>query len=275
MTPVNYHDRIVRAIFYPLAALSFIFIANDNPLNELVRMPSFVTDVIFALLVSFGVGAYIKWLTRTLDKKMPWKKDLAGRIKKQLLYGVIIPAVSAMFFEMIYLAWISISIEQSSIFSLELPLCLLLLLLINGYYLAAWLFQHSDKETVIVEKEVFISTEPSQKHIVVTQGFAERKIAVEDCAFIKSSDKLLWLYTFDNDRFRLIGTLDEWQEKLGDDFFRINRQYLAAASAINMVTNTETRKLKVEFCVNPGEATFVSKANAPAFRKWWKNDSPL
>lgn len=269
--PITYKDRILWLVFYPLAALSFIFIANDNPFLKLIQLPSFTTDVAFALLVTFTIGTYLKRITKHLDRKYSWKENFNKRTFVQFCYGVVLPLLVSMTLEIIYLKSINIPIASSSILYLELPLAFLLLLLPNSYYLATFLFYHTQTKTIEIEKNIPLAGEETVPYLVVQKGFCEQKIEVTDCAFIKSSERLLWLHTLNNEIYRLDGTLDDWEEKLKGKFYRINRQYLAASASIQSVSTTETRKLKVHFTIPLADEVYISKANAVSFRKWWKN----
>lgn len=270
-TLIAYKDRILWMAFYPLAALSFIFIANDNPILKLILLPSFVTDIAFALSVTFAIGTYLKRITSYLDFKYSWKEHLIKRSYLQFCYGVFVPLLTAILLEIIYLKTISISIAGSSIFYLELPLAFLLLLLPNSYYLAAYLFHHTNTKVIEIEKPIPSTGENIVSYLVVQKGYCEQKIDIADCAFIKSAERLIWLHTLNNDIFRLDGTLDDWEDKLKGNFYRINRQYLASTAVIQSVSITETRKLKVHFTIPVADEVYISKANASGFRKWWKN----
>lgn len=267
--PTTYNERILWLIFYPLAALSFIFFANDNPFVKLVQLPSFITDIFFSLLLTFSTGIYIKRVTLHLDKKYSWQEHFKRRASLQFLNGILIPLSVAMLLEALYLRSINISLSSSSILHLELPLAFLLLSLSNSYYVTSYLFRYKKVEIITIEKPVH-TIENELTYVVVQKGFNELKINITDCAFIKSQEKLLWLYTFNNDTYRLDGTLDEWEKKFPDNFFRINRQYLASAKSVQSVTTTETRKLKVDFIIPLDECIYISKANVTSFRKWWK-----
>ncbi len=275
VAPIVYKDRILWLAFYPLAALSFIFIANDNPLLKLILLPSFATDIVFALLVTFTIGIYLRKITNFLDLKYSWKENFSKRAYMQFCYGVLVPLLTSMILELIYLKSINIAIANSSILHLELPLAFFMLLISNSYYLAAYLFYHTETRFVTVEKPVPILKEDAVSYLVVQKGFCEQKIDIVDCAFIKSSERLLWLHTLNNDIYRLDGTLDDWEEKMKGDFYRINRQYLASPASIQSVSTTETRKLKVHFTIPVADEVYISKANAASFRKWWKNESPF
>lgn len=275
LVPTAYKDRILWLVFYPLAALSFIFIANDNPFLKLIRLPSFITDVVFALLVTFTIGTYIKLITKHLDRKYSWKENFSKRTFVQFCYGVLLPLMGSMILEIIYLKSINIPIASSSILYLEFPLAILLLLLSNSYYLACFLFYHTQTKIIEIEKSISLGGEEAVSYLIVQKGFFEHRIDVTDCAFIKSSERLLWLHTLNNEIYRLDGTLDDWEEKLKGKFYRINRQYLAASASIQTISTTETRKLKVHFTIPVTDEVYISKANAASFRKWWKGLGPL
>jgi len=271
-----YNDKIVWFAFYPIVAISFIFFANDNPFFTLIRLPTFLTDLLFAIIVTFSIGFYIKWLTLHFDILLPWNKNFKKRLVKQFLFGIMLPLFFSMLLEIIYLLTINISLKDSSIFNLELPLAFLFLSLINLFYLVNYLF-YSNKE-IKNDMKVQTSIDTSQKSIefiVVQKGFTEERINIEDCALLMSSNKIIWLYNFDGEKYRLQGTLEEWQLNLKEaNFYRINRQYLVSLKSIKSIEQTETRKLKINLIINTDDV-YVSKPNVTNFKLWWKNQSPL
>lgn len=270
----KYNDKLLWFAGYPVAALSFIFFANDNPLSKLILLPTFFSDVFFAVIVTFLVGFYIRKITLRLDKYHPWHAGFKKRLLRQALLGILVPLLVSMLCEAIYLYFINIPIRDSSIFNLELPLAFVFLIGVNLFYLTNYLFYQKNERVIIITEPAAIPDNNSIQYITVQKGFVEEKVPVEDCAIIISSNKILWLHSYNGEQYRLQGTLEEWEEKLKDvNFYRINRQYLAAFHAIKSVEQTSTRKLKVNFVI-PTEAVYVSKLNAASFRQWWKNDSP-
>lgn len=269
----RYPDTFLWVLIYPLIASSFIFIANDNTFEQLVQIPSFKTDLLFALVTTYAVGGYIKWITLKLDQSIS-KENFKQRLKHQLTKGLIIPLFVALMLEVIYLHFINIPLSKSSILNLELPLMLLFLSLINAFYMASYLFHNRKTEIVTVIEKVMLGNE-SIKYIAVQKGYGEEKIDLDNCAFIKSANKILWLYTFDGNQFRINGTLEEWETKLNPFFFKINRQYLASSAAIKSISQTDTRKISVNFCLTHDDDVYISKENAVNFKKWWKKDCPF
>ena len=132
VSQVIYKDRILWIAFYPLSAVSFLFFANDNPMAKLIRLPSFFTDLVFALLITFSTGLYVRQVILHLDKKHPWQENLKTRLWLQTLYGILAPLLVVMILEVLYLMAININFANFSILNLELPLAFLLLLLVSN-----------------------------------------------------------------------------------------------------------------------------------------------
>lgn len=268
--PFFYNDKLIWLIGYPIAAISFVFFANDNSLVTLIGLPSFISDLVFALLMTYTVGLYLKLIVKYLDKSYSWGNDFKTRLLKQLLYGVICPLIASMLLEVGYLYVINIPLKSSSILNLELPLTFIFLLLANLFYLVNYLF-YFRKATLDTVKEPSIP-QPIQHigYITVQKGYTETRIFIEDCALLVCANKVVWLHTFTGEQYRLQGTMEMWQEKLASaNFYRINRQYLSSLNAIQSIEQTETRKLKVNF-LTTSEAVFVSKLNVASFKQWWK-----
>lgn len=266
----TFHSGLVWTTTYIAIALSFILVANENTFHFLLHAKSFYTDIFFSLLSTFGIGLYLKALNIKLDKKYPWYEMFKNRLFKQIILGIIIPLIFVMLLEIIYLKAINISFLESAMLNFEMPLAFIFLIMLNLVSLASYLFKNKHKEPIFINEQVFVYPPKNLEYINVQKGFLEEKIEVANCAYIMSANKLLWLHTFDGEKYRLQGTLEEWQGKLmSSNFYRINRQYLTAYKAIKNVEQTETRKLKVNF-VLPTEDVYISKPNAASFRKWWK-----
>lgn len=265
-------DKILWCVFYPLIALSFIFIANENPFFELVQIPSFKTDLIFAFLTTFGIGIYLHWLIKKLNDSIDQIR-IIKRLKYQFLFGLLLPLVLAIGLEVLYLKVVGIPFQESSILNLELPLAFLFLLLINLYYLSQFLYFQTLKEKQ--QWSTPIDTPKVLNQIIVQKGHSEEKIELSECAYLTIENKVVWLYTFGNKCSRLSGSLEDWESKLDARFFKINRQYIVSHSAIQSIEMTPTRKIKVNFQIPNEEEVYVSKVNAARFKVWWKKDCPL
>ena len=94
-------------------------------------------------------------------------------------------------------------------------------------------------------------------------------VSIAEVAYFSFVDKLTFLTTTAQKLYMLDHTLDEL-EKLIDPqvFFRLNRQYIAAFSAIKIVHNYFNGKLKVMVTPEVTEGVVVSKERAQLFKLW-------
>lgn len=164
-------DIILWFFSYLLIALSFNFFANDNSFKELLRIPSFYTDVIFSITITFLIAFYLKKLNTKLDLKYSWYEEFKTRLLKQFIYGVLLPLILAVLAEIIYLKAINISIRDSSILNLELPLSFIYLILINITSFANYLFKNKQKETIIVKEQIIEFPPKNLEFINIQKGY--------------------------------------------------------------------------------------------------------
>lgn len=193
------------------------------------------------------------------------------------MLGIVVPAISAMALETEYLHLIGIPFAQSSILNLELPLSVLFLTIINLIYISTEIYRSKQVTPAGAVEDVpaTVASEPSG-HIIVQAGAREEAIPIEECAYMYTSNKLVWLQTFSGQQYRVSGTLEQWEEKLNVlGYFRINRQFLSSRKAVVSTEQTDTRKLRVHFVFPCQEAVYVSKLNVARFRQWWKNEGPF
>lgn len=93
-------------------------------------------------------------------------------------------------------------------------------------------------------------------------------IAVTEIALIFIKDDIAHLMTFEGKSYFLTKTLDELESKLGDQFFRANRQYLVSRRAIRAVENYGARKLALLLNVNHYETITISKEKSSTLLHW-------
>ena len=266
---IKYQDKILWYLLYPFMSIAFVYIGSDNFLNRFTKEPYFLLDILLSFFLVFLSGWLILKITKWLDKKYDWRFGLRKRNLQQLLWAGLLPLVCSMVLEVAYLYIVKLPISKSSILNLELPLAILFLGLANTFYVVQYYLKYKELEISDSTSNLLQSNQMLVEQITVLSGSTERKLELEDCAYIKSAQKILWVVTFTGDQFRISGTLDEWENKLGHSFYRINRQYITSRNAIKAFEQTETRKLKLEFFASQPDDVFVSKQNAASFRKWW------
>lgn len=95
-------------------------------------------------------------------------------------------------------------------------------------------------------------------------------VNVVDIACFYIDTKSTYLLTFSGRRFALDGTLDALTLKLDPEkFFRANRQYIVARSAVKEISIWLGGKLSIALSVDLPERIVISKNNANTFKKWY------
>jgi two-component system LytT family response regulator len=98
-------------------------------------------------------------------------------------------------------------------------------------------------------------------------GFAA--LGLEQVAYFVVDERQADVVTSDGHRFSVDQTLAELESSLDPArFFRVNRQYLVAASAIDGFRPFVKGKLLVELSPAPADHVIVSQENAAKFRAW-------
>lgn len=106
------------------------------------------------------------------------------------------------------------------------------------------------------------------ERIVARKGNQYVVIPIEQVAYFFSVHKFSVLKDFDGRQMIVDRTLANLESKLDPArFIRLNRKYIASARAISHYSPVQG-KIQVALEPKAGEAVFVSKESAPAFRVW-------
>ena len=93
-------------------------------------------------------------------------------------------------------------------------------------------------------------------------------VRVENIVLFYIEKEVLCLMTFDKQHYYLKKSLEEAEQLCGDDFFRVNRQFLVNRKAIKDASHYVSRKLSVNLSVPFKEVITISKEKAPQFLAW-------
>lgn len=108
-----------------------------------------------------------------------------------------------------------------------------------------------------------------KSRFLIRQGERLLTIPVEDMAFVRADDKVVFLHTTKGQKHIIDDSLDDLDGTLDPNiFFRINRTYIAPLAAIEKITNHFNGRLKINLADSDDNEIFVSKARAGAFKKW-------
>jgi hypothetical protein len=265
------NDRWIQFILYPLLALAVVHIGNRNTFLQLIRIPSYYTDLLFAFACTFGLSFYFREIFGWLDRQFGWEYKFRDRLLRQIVWGILLPTVVTIFAEIIYLHAIHIHWSDSTILSLELPLVIIGCGIINLAYVI--LYYQSYAGRLRAERSIH----PSQplRSLVARQGLNQVQIALEDIAYFMVVDKITFIVTQDEKRLvydiplrGLPAALPEQQ------FFQLNRQVIASRNSILRFRQTETRRLAIELNPPTQTAVFIAKTKVTEFNDWIKSPQP-
>lgn len=94
-------------------------------------------------------------------------------------------------------------------------------------------------------------------------------VDVSDIAYFTVKNTLTWLCTLSGNSYQIPQRLDELEEMLNPRlFYRANRQYLIAFTAIKEMEEDFGRKLLLNLSVKTEEPIIISKPKSPDFLRW-------
>lgn len=252
---------------YPVFAVLAVHIGRSDPLTVLLVLPSYYTDLLFALLASYLAGWYIRWLNKALARKFDRKIQLSHKIPKQFLLGVLLPVFVIIGMEVMYLVLIlDMPIENSSILNLELPLAFIFCVMANLIYL--FLYQRLQHTR---DGEVPRATPPRKykTDFIVYRGSKSIILTGDAIAYFIILQKNTFLVGRDGQQYLFNHSLGNIGKAVSPvDYFLLNRQVLAHRTSIVSFERTATRKLGIILSPTPEKTVFVPKTRAMEFVQW-------
>lgn len=108
-----------------------------------------------------------------------------------------------------------------------------------------------------------------KSRFLIKQGDRLITVPVDEVAFVRADDKVVFLHTTDGRKHIIDEPLDELESMLDPNvFFRINRTYIAPLSSIDKIHNHFNGRLKITLLKSDDTDIFVSRARATAFKQW-------
>ena len=110
----------------------------------------------------------------------------------------------------------------------------------------------------------------ARRHRLLAQrGTSFQPIALADVAYFFSENKLTFLVTRAGEKCLVNEPLATLEAELDPrEFFRLNRNFLAHASAVKSFSSLGKGRLAVSLTPRPAEEVVVSQENGAAFRAW-------
>ena len=93
-------------------------------------------------------------------------------------------------------------------------------------------------------------------------------VKISDIAFFTIENKAVSIITFRNDKFSINSSLDELETTCGEDFCRVNRQFLLNKNAVKDVVHYSFRKLFVNLIFETDYDIIINKDRSAMFLNW-------
>ena len=120
--------------------------------------------------------------------------------------------------------------------------------------------------------EKLLQTDSHTRRIVVKKGTEFQALDPDDIAYFFTEHRIVFVRDFEGRQFiadKILGDLEAILDE--KKFFRINRKFIAHIKAIQKF-KPDAGKIRVFLKPEVHEEVFVSKENAPQFRKWMGAD---
>lgn len=108
-----------------------------------------------------------------------------------------------------------------------------------------------------------------QQRFIVQSGERTLPVLSSDIAYFYAQQRYVVLFTLQNQQYVIDHTLDKLEQLLDPaNFFRINRQFIIAASSIKSMSAYTKGRLKIELQPASKEEAVVSVDRSPKFKQW-------
>lgn len=148
-----------------------------------------------------------------------------------------------------------------------------------------------DKETILKSLDKFTQltkNEPSQenqkieqlllslsqtkqepkKSLLMYKGDKIFPIKIENIAVAEYDNSIIYIHTFDGNKYTCDQSLDSIESSLNEEFYRVNRQSIIHKRNIEHVSKYFARKLLIKPLIESKNELIVSKAKASDFLTW-------
>lgn len=264
-----YKDLYFRLILSLAAAHILVAFGEKHSLSELLLMPEYYISVLGSFLIAFILVSTVRWLNIKLDQRVDWMEQPLHRTGLQILLVVMVPGILAFLLAAIYFKLQGINILNTVYLRWDFPLILLMLVLLNVYYIAYYFYLYA----IGNEKKADAADQPSEEQIkevfLVNAGAKNIPLPVEEISYFFRVYEVNYLRTADNKDYMISQSLDEVQLQLDNkQFFRANRQLLVNFKACRHFEQLPYGKLQLFVQPEYKETVIISQKRAKQFREW-------
>lgn len=265
---LRYSDRKVRLYSAAIGAFMISVYGETKPIFELMMLKEFYLALVVSFLIAFILINLVYLVTVRLDRQYRWETETIQRLLLQVLLAFIAPAILAFLFAWTYLSAYGINILKTSYVTHDYQFILMMLLLLNAYYLGHYFFLRWQACEQLIQNFKGKINEPGHPGLQLSQGSKTIQVPFEDILYIYREDEANYLLTKNAERYFLSFTLDDIAVQLNQNFFRANRQMIINRKTIKSYQSAENGKIMLALEPPFKEDVLISSRKAKGFRDW-------
>lgn len=270
--PPQYNDYAFRVIIALLAAHLLIVYGEHKSTFEMLLIPGYYKSLLGSFLIAWALVEYVGWVTRKLDKSYDWRAHVFQRSALQTALALGLPSLLAFLMAFAYFQTRGLDILNTTYLRLDFPFIVLLLVLLNAYYVAFYCYLKWTHAEHTMMKVLASVSEPENKNkdiFMVSKGANVIPLPTTQISYVYRDEEVNYLKTVDAETYYLSQSLDEIQQQLSEDtFFRANRQIIVHRQAIKNYGLLDYGKLEADLLPTYKEKVIISQKKALAFKKW-------
>lgn len=274
---VRYRNLAFRLIAAFMATHFIVAYGEPDSFFELIINP----DYYLALLPSYGIAlilvTVVHRITVRLDRSHDWLSHPLQRATLQLTLALLLPAILAFILAYLYFLVNGLNIFDTPYLRFDYPIIVLLLLLLNSYYVGYYLYWISKiqrQQQPDAQAHEITMPEQTGQTFMVSSGARTIPVPVSDICYFYREGDYNYVATFTGDRFIISQALDELQQKLNEQhFFRVNRQFLVQRKACTEVHTLNFGKLELKLSPATKTSVIVSQKRAKSFKQWFTGEA--
>ena len=267
-TKPRYKDLPFRFIAAIVAAHFIVVFGEELTLAELLLHYEYYVAVAGSFGIAFSLISLVYIATRKLDAYYDWKKRPVSRVAMQLIFGVIIPSLAAYLLAALYFSFLGVNILDRPYLRYDFPVIMVLLLMLNFYYLCYYLFlQVKMAETSNVS---FTDTGQQFKNsFLIQEGTKNKSLNTEHIGAFYREGMYNFILDFSGKSHLINQTLDDIQNVTDpEQFFRANRQVIINYHSCDNYELLEYGKLRLYTEPPLKQEVIISQRRAKDFKNW-------
>lgn len=266
----RYHDLLLRAILSLVAAHILVIYGEEESFFQLLLSWDYWRSLLFSFIIAFILVTIVYRITVWLDRRFDWITATLSRTGLQVLTGLLLPAIIAFLLADIYFRLYHISIFQTIYLKFDYPVIVLMLLLLNVYYLAFYFFRQWQAANAMKGTALPGVARPVKRDVyMASKGSEQLPLPLTAICYFYHQGDYNFVSTFGGDNYLVSDSLDSIEQTVPDAlFFRANRQIIVNHAACQKYEQLEYGKLKLIVRPSFKETIIISQKRARDFKQW-------